>query len=229
MNYTISATTRTQKGRQARQMFTEGRIPAVLYGHGIEPKVISILRSDFVRLYRTAGTSALVDVAVDSGATVKTLIQDVQTHPTSLQPMHVDFRQVRMDQKIHVTVPLVFVGESLAVKANGGTLVTNLNQVEVSCLPADLPHEIAVDISPLATFEDHITVTTLKLPAGVEVLGDQSLVVATVSRPLTEEELKKLEESQLGDVSAIKTEADEKKTADEAKKVEEDKAAAAAK
>ena len=229
MSYAISALKRTQKGRQARQVFKEGQIPGVVYGYGVESTVISVKRSDFIRLFRTAGASSLVDLSIEDGAPIKALIQDVQTHPLTLQPVHVDFRQVRMDQKITVTVQLKFVGESMAVKAQGGTLVTNLHEIEVSCLPADLPHEIVVDISPLATFENHISVGTLPFPKGVEALGDQSLVVASVTRPLTEDELKKLEGSQLGDITGIKTEAEVKKAADEAKKAEEAKASDASK
>jgi hypothetical protein len=92
-----------------------------------------------------------------------------------------------------------------------------------------LPHEIAADLSVLRTFEDSLTVSKLTLPKGVEMITDGRQTIATVAAPLTEEELKKLEESQVGDVTAVKTEADVKKAEEEAKKAEEAKAEEAAK
>lgn len=103
-------------------------------------------------------------------------------------------------------------------------MVKSLDEVEITCLPANLPHEIEVDLSSLATFEDSITVSSLKLPAGVEVLSEATATIATVARPLTEEELKKLEETSTADLSAIKTESDVKKE-EAAKKEAEEKAA----
>lgn len=222
MPHTLAAEPRTELGRRAKQVRLSGKIPAVMYGHGLEPKAIQVKRSDFRNIYRDAGTSSLIDIAVEGEAPVKALIQDVQVHPVSLEPSHVDFHLIRMDEKVTVDVPLAFVGESKAVKELAGTLVVPKDTVEVECLPADLPREIEVDLSALDTFDDAITVGSLKLPKGVAVLDDPEEVIANVSRPLTEEELKKLEaEAAPVDVTAIKTEAEEKKATEEAKKAEE--------
>lgn len=230
MTYAITAADRTSLGRRAKHTHDTGNVPAVVYGHGIEPKAIQVPRSEFRKLYRAAGTSSLIDLTVGSGSPVKALIQEVQVHPVTMDPYHIDFRQIRMDEEITVEVPLKFVGDSKAVKELAGTPVFSLNHVEVKCLPADLPHEIEVDMSAIESFEDHITIGSLKLPKGVEVLEDANAVIASVERPLTEEELKKLEEASApADVTAIKTEAEEKKAADEAKKAEETAAAEAAK
>lgn len=218
MTYAISAETRTKLGRGAKQERYASRIPAVLYGSGVESKPVTVGRSEFLKVLKTAGYSSLLDMTVDGGQPVKTLIKEVQVHPLTLDPLHVDFYQVRMDKEIEAKIPLVFVGESKAVKNEGGTLVKSIDELEIRCLPANLPHEIEVDLSVLNTFEDSITVESLKLPNGVEAITDAGLTIATVERPLTEEELKKLEESALGDVTAVKTEADEKK---EAKAAEE--------
>lgn len=223
---TLTATTRTKTGRQATQVRASNNIPAVIYGHGVEARVISIPVPEFRKVYAKAGSSSLVDVKVDDGAPVKAIIQEVQLHHLTMQPQHVDFHQVRMDEKMHANVPLAFTGESAAVKGLGGTLVKTLDAVEVECLPADLPHMIEVDIAVLATFDDAVGVADLKLPKGVTVLTDANQTIATVEAPLTEEEMKKLEESQLGDVTTVKSEGEIKKAEEEAKAAAEADAAA---
>jgi large subunit ribosomal protein L25 len=209
--YTLEGTTRTALGKRAKDVMKERKIPAIVYGHGVDSRPIAVPASDFRRVFQKAGSSALIDLAVDGAAPAKTLIKEVQYHPTRNEPIHVDFLQVKMTEKMRVTVPIVFTGESEAIKALGGTLVKGLDHVEVECLPADLPHEITVDIGVLKTFDDSITVADLALPKGVQVETHGELTIAFVERPMTEEEMKKLEESQLGDVTAVKTEADEKK------------------
>jgi len=223
----LNAKSRDAQGTRAVDVRAAKQIPAVMYGHGTAARALSVSVADFRTVYAKAGSSALVDVVVDGGAPVKALIQEVQPHYLTMEPQHVDFHQVRMDEQMHANVPLQFIGESAAVKALGGTLVKSLDAVEIECLPADLPHDITVDLSKLATFESSITIADLVAPKGVSFLTDLRQTIATVEAPLTEEELKKLEESQIGDVTAVKTEAEEKKAAEEAKKAEEEKAAAA--
>lgn len=216
MTYAISAQKREQTGKRTAEEQAGERIPAVVYGQGVSNQSISVGRSDFLRVYRDAGSSALIEVSLDGGAPVKTLIKDVQVHPLTMNPIHIDFYQVRMDKEIEAVVPLNFVGESKAVKTDGGTLVKSMDELEIRCLPGNLPSEIEIDLSVLNTFDDAITIASLKLPAGVKVLNDAELTIATVARPLTEDELKRLEESQVGDVAEVKAEVDEKKEAREA-------------
>lgn len=223
---TLHATTRDAASTRAKDVREQKNIPAVIYGHGTDPRALTVPAAEFRKVYAAAGGSSLVDIVVDGAASVKALIKEVQPHYLTMEPHHVDFHQVRMDEKMNARVPLVFTGESEAVKALGGTLIKSLDSVEVECLPADLPHEITVDLSLLKTFEDAITVASLPVPSGVEILADKNDAIATVSAPLTEEQLKKMEESQVGDVTAVKTESEEKKAEEEAKKAEEEKAAA---
>lgn len=210
---TLEASARTALGRRAQTVREQLLVPAVMYGHGVETRTISVPFQTFRKVYAQAGTSSLVDVVVDGASPVKAIIKDVQVDPITMNPIHVDFHQVNMTETMTAHVPLVFSGDPLAVKALGGTLVKSLDHVEVECLPADLPHEIVVDISQLNTFDDKITVGSLKLPNGVKVTDDTHAMIAFVEAPLTEEELKKLEESQVGDVTAVKSEADIKKEA----------------
>lgn len=200
------------------------RIPAIMYGKGIAPQELSVPRSEFIKVSKAAGSSSLIDLSIDGQPPVKVLVKEVQRHVLRLDPIHVDLYQVNMNTEITANVPLVFIGESAAVKTLGGTLVKSMDELEVECLPANLPHQIEIDLSKLTTFEDAITVGSLVLPKGVKVTADAELTIATVSRPLTEEELKKMEEASVVDVSAIKTEGEEKKAAEEAKKAEEEAA-----
>lgn len=226
MIYALSAKTRTSMGKRSKDELADMRVPAVMYGAGVTNQAVSVPRSEFLKVFKQAGYSSLVDISVGEALPVKAVIKEVQVHPLSMEPIHIDFHQVRMDQEMEAMIPLKFIGESNAVKADAGTLIKSLDEVEVRCLPANLPHELEIDLSALVTFEDSISVADIKLPSGVELVTDPKLTIVTVSRPLTEDELKKLEEKQVGDVSVVKTEADEKKAADEAKKAEEATAAA---
>lgn len=213
--FTLEATTRTSLGRRSKDVRSQNMIPAVIYGSGVESRSISIPFGTFRKVYSEAGSSSLVDVKVDGGTSVKAVIKEVQLNPISMEPMHVDFHQVKMTEKMSADIPLEFVGEADAVKALSGTLMTPVESVEVECLPTDLPRAIEVDISVLKTFEDAITVADLKVAPGVEILNDPENLVAVVEEPLSEEELAKMEESQLGDVEAVKAEGEEEKEGEE--------------
>ena len=230
MPHSIATTTRTALGRRAKHVQDSAQVPAVVYGNGIPSKSIQVGRADFRKLYKAAGTSSLIDLTLDGGAAVKALIQEVQVNPISMEPYHVDFRQIRMDQELTIEVPLKFVGESAAVKSLAGMLVHPISEIKVKCLPADLPHEIEVDLSVLKTFDDVITIGSLAMPKGVTVVDDESVTIAVVTAPLTDEQLKKLEDdAKVGDVTAVKTEAEVKKAAEDAKLAEETAAKEAAK
>ncbi|MCC7357709.1 50S ribosomal protein L25 [Candidatus Uhrbacteria bacterium] len=221
MIYALAAQNRTETGRRSKHVLAEGMIPAVIYGHGVEPQSIKVHQSEFRKVYRGAGMSSLIDLTIGSN-TVKVIVKEMQVDRVQMTPAHIDFHQVRMDEKMTTEIPLKFIGEAAAVRVLSGTLITNLTSIEVTCLPKDLPHEIEVDLSLLATFDDVITIGSLTLPTGVTATHEADSVIATVAAPLTEEQLKKLEESEVGDVTAIKTEAEEKKAAEAAKKADEE-------
>ena len=221
MTYVIAANKRTEKDKRPKDVRAMHRVPAIMYGHGLKPQSISVGCSEFNKLLQSAGYSSLVDLSVDMESPIKVLIKEVQVEPLSMDPSHVDFYQVRMDEELTADIPLKFVGESRAVKEDGGTLIKSLDKIVVRCLPGNLPHEIEVALNTLITFEDAVTVASLVLPSGVVAMTDGKLTIATVARPMTEEELKKLEASTVADVTTVKTEGEEKKAAEEAKKAEE--------
>jgi large subunit ribosomal protein L25 len=192
-NIAITATKRTVLGKRVKNLRTAGKLPAVLYGHDTDTQEIEVSEKDFSKAFKAAGESTLINLVLD-GNTKPVLIYDVQNHYLNDQPIHVDFYAVNMTEKLKVRVPIHFTGESQAVKAMGGTLLKNLSEIEVECLPADIPHSFEVDISLLNTFEDAIRVQDLQAGDKVTILAQSDEVIVNVAPPRTEEELKELSE-----------------------------------
>jgi large subunit ribosomal protein L25 len=192
--FKLKATPRDSVGRKVRALRRTGLIPAVLYGRGKDSLNLSITEKDYIHLYREAGTSSIVLLDIEGEGQKNVLVQDIQFDALTGNAVHIDFYEVSMTEKLTTMVPLHFVGDSAAVIDLSGSLTTNTDEVEVECLPGDLPHEIEVDISILSDFEAVIHVSDLKLPAGVEVKNDPEDVVATVEPPRSEEEMAELDE-----------------------------------
>ena len=178
----LQATLREEKAHLGK-LRKGGEIPAVLYGHGIKNASLTIKKSDFDRVYKKAGESTIVELSTGEGKPHPVLIHDVQEHFLTGEPIHVDFYQVSMTEKLKAEVALEYIGEAPAVKALGGVMVRVLNQVEVQCLPQDLPHNIEVDISALKTFQNVIHIRDLKVAAGVQIMTPGEEVVAKVQPP----------------------------------------------
>ncbi len=218
----LSAKIRVIKEQNLDQLREKGMIPAVLYGSKTENTSLSIDLKEFGNVYEEAGENALIGLKVegqDSGkenSGLMVLIHEVQKDPVSGAPIHVDFFQPSLTEKIETEVPLVFVGESEAVNNLGGTLVKHLFEIEVKSLPQDIPGEIEVDIGKLKTVDDEIYVKELSVPANVEILREPDEIVATVSAPQkVEEELEKPIEEKVEEVEKIEVEREEKEEAAE--------------
>ncbi len=210
-NLALKAQKRELMGKKVRSLREKKLIPAVVYGHGFGNQNLAVDYLPFEKVYRQGGESSLIDLIIDDQKPVKTLIQEVQTDPLTGRFIHVDFRQVKMTEKITAEILLKFINESKAVKELGGVLVKSLDKIKVRSLPQDLVHEIEVDISPLNTFEDVIYVRDLKIPSGLELLENLGEPVATVTPPRSEEELKALEEKVVEKIEEVKVVAEEKK------------------
>lgn len=207
----LNAENRKVLGGGVRKLRRDGYIPAILYGKGQEPLPLQISLKDFNKTFKIAGESTLVYIGVDSQS-YPTIIHDVARDPLTNGILHADFYKVRLDEKIKAGVPVVFVGESPAVKDLGGIFVRNVNELEVEALPQNLPHELTIDISVLKNFGDKITVGDLKQSLGslAELTAtDDDAIISAVQEPISEEELKaSLEEPTTGveDVEVIKKE-----------------------
>jgi len=198
----ITATKRAVSGKEVKKLRNAGKLPAVLYGYDVENQQIEISERDFAKVFKSAGESTLVSLVVE-GKAHPVLIHEVQNHYLTDRPIHVDFYAINMAEKVKVKIPIHFNGEAPAVKALGGTLVKNLSEVEVECLPADLPHALEVDISILSTFEDAVRISDLKVSNKVTIHGRPEEVVVTVVAPRSEEEMNALNAEVKEDVTLV--------------------------
>ncbi|MEY4723652.1 MAG: ribosomal protein large subunit ribosomal protein [Candidatus Parcubacteria bacterium] len=224
----LQATSRTIKGKKVKTVRSAGLVPAVVYGHGIPARDISIDFRTFEKLVSQAGESSLVDLTVDAEAPVKILVHEVQYHPLKDTIIHADLRQVRMDEKLETNIAIKFVGEAPAVKTSGAILVKNLTFVTVSCLPGDLVPEIEIDLSALKNFEDRISISDVVAPKGIEFLNGPTEVIIIAAQPISEEELLAMDAKPVADVTVVKAANEEKKAERDAAK-EADAPAAGAK
>lgn len=216
----LSADLRTVAGKAVKRLRLAGQTPVVLYGHGTDPVSLQVDAKELVQIWKTAGSSQLVDIKIGDAKPVKVLIHDVQIHPVSSDIVHTDFYQVKMTEKLETEIPLRFVGESPAVKDLEGNLITEKDVLEIRCFPGDLVPEFEVDISVLKTFDDTIKVGDVRVPSTIEVLNDPEEMIALVTAPRSEEEL----EAELAPSGA---EAEAAAIAEMEAKAEEEKAAEA--
>lgn len=214
--YALTAQKRATTGKQVSALRGKGIIPACVYGGGSENRNLQLELGVFEKLYRNAGDSSLIDLAVDSETPVKVLVHDVQYDPIYDRITHVDFRQVNMKEKLETDIEVRLIGESPAVKGLGAILVQNKDTVGVRCLPGDLVNHIDIDVSSLKQFDDSIRVKDVVPPPGIEFTDDPEDSIAYAEEPISEEELAKLNEAVVEDVTAVKVEGEEKKAAEAA-------------
>lgn len=202
MSTKLSAMLRKLDGEETRE---EGKLPGVVYGAGGTTDSLVLEYKDFDKMFQVAGASTLIDLTVEGKEVGKVLVQEVQYNPINDRIMHVDLRRIDMNKPLTAMVEINFIGESPAVKAEGGTLVRTIQKVEVKCLPKDLVNKIDVDVSVLKNFKDAVKIKDLNLPTGVTIMGlNDEDVVVTATPALTEDQLKALEDAnKTADLSKI--------------------------
>lgn len=181
----LIANTRKTIGKQVKALRREGLLPAIVYGTNFEPLPISLNLREASRQLQGLSSSHLFTLEID-GKEHMVLVRDKQYHPVRGTLLHVDFQRVSMTETLRVTVPLVFVGESPAVKQENGVLVAAQEEIEIECLPKDMPERIEVDLSKLEHIGDMIYVRDLVVPANVEVLTPADETVAVITAPESE-------------------------------------------
>lgn len=164
-----------------------GKIKAVCYGPKQPATPIAVDVKDFTKLYKEAGESSVITLK-GLGADLDVLIHDVQKDAVKDTIIHADLYAIEKGKKVHVHVPLVFTGVSVAVKSLGADLVKVLHEVEVEAEAKDLPHEIEVDLSKLAEVEDQILVSDIKVSSGVRVVTGPEEVIAIAAKHKEEAE-----------------------------------------
>ena len=182
----LSAEKRTHGGKSAaRAMRRGGRVPAIIYGRGREPVSLAVNGTELGRLLeKIHPESTIVELTVE-GATVRTLIREVQRHPVRPGVVHVDFYEIHAGERIRVEVPIHCTGIPDGVRNQGGTLDQVIRNVAVLVLPADIPERVELDVTAL-TIGKSVHVSDLHIP-NAEILMDTTLTVATVVAPRMEE------------------------------------------
>jgi len=186
----LKAKKRTLLGRKVKKLRKEGLIPANVYGKKVKSEAIEVEEKEFTEVFTKAGETAIVNLVLD-GKDHPVLIHLVQHDPVTRFPLHIDFFQVDLKEKVTAKVPLVIVGESPAVKDKIGVLLHILSEVEIEALPADLLEKIEVDVSSLSAVDQLIKVGELKVSDKVKILTDANLDVVKIA-PLISKEAEKL-------------------------------------
>jgi large subunit ribosomal protein L25 len=188
----LKAKARTETGKGiARQTRREGSFPAILYGEGEEPQALSVDNKDFYPVIRTAaGENVILDLRIEGAKqdSCKAIIRDIQYHPVKRDILHVDFQHISMTKMITVNVPIEIVGESVGVKVDGGILEVILREVEVECLPVNIPDVIKVDVTELE-IGNSIQVSDLSVEEAT-IVADPGATVITIGAPTVVEEVK---------------------------------------
>jgi len=176
----LDAEPRALVGKKVATLRRVGRLPAVVYGHGVGSENVSIDAHDFELLRRKAGQNELIDLSVEGKKARPVLVHSVQVHPVNRRPLHVDLFLVRMTEELTVDVPLVPIGISNAVENLNGTLMHQLDSVRIKALPDHLPQSIEYSIESLVDFDAVVKVSDLTIPGDVTLLTDADEVVAKV-------------------------------------------------
>jgi large subunit ribosomal protein L25 len=179
----VVATPRTGKFNKnhARRVRVAGLIPAVVYGAGAESVAVTVDPRVVVKiLHSESGHNTIFDLNVEGAAPAKAMIVDWQHEPIKGKLLHIDFKRIAMDKAMRVSVPVQLTGIPAGVKTGGGILEQVLREVEIECLPADIPDHLDVDVSALELY-GAIHISDLPHSGSIKFLGDDKALVAHVT------------------------------------------------
>ncbi len=198
-------------GKSVKTLRKNGLVPAELYGHNLANIHLTVSVKEFFRIFKQVGESTVIELIFDGAEGLKgekkfnVLIHDVLRDPLTDEFSHIDFYAVKMDEKIKTKVSVVFVGEAPAVKEKGGILVKAIQEIEVEALPADLPHNIEVNLGSLTDIGSTISVKDINIGPKAKILINPEAVIASVIKQKEEEAAPAIT------VEEIKVEGEEKK------------------
>lgn len=176
-------------GRKVKQLRRAAKLPANIYGKKVKSLAVTVGMKDFEKVFKEAGETTIINLRVAKEKSLRpVLVANPQKDPLTDAPVHVDFHQVDLTQKVTVAVPIEIRGQSPAVKEKGAVLIRLLDELEVEALPQDLPDMIKIDISGLVEFDQSVLVKDLKLDSQLTVLADPEEAVVMVQEPKKEEE-----------------------------------------
>jgi large subunit ribosomal protein L25 len=182
----LSAQRRQDTGKgPARRLRYGGKIPAVVYGHGREPQALTVDRTEFEKILSLSHGSTILELDID-GTKQRTLVRDIQRHPTKKTVTHVDFMELHAGERIRVDVPIELVGTPDGVRNAGGVMEQFLREIEVEILPKDIPELIKIDVTDMRIVSSmHVRDVTIE---NAKILTDPSVTICTVLPPRVEVE-----------------------------------------
>ena len=192
----LNAQERKILGKKVKKLRRDGLLPGHVFGKGVDGEAVAVKTRDFLKTFREAGETGLVDLKIGSEKVRPVLIREVQYDPITDAPIHIDFYQVNLTEKVKVSVPLVQIGEQPETVHLGEAIVLQtVNEVEVEALPADLPEKIEVDIVSLKQIDDAITVGQLQIDREkITIHADPEEIVVKLAPAVSAEVEKLLEE-----------------------------------
>ena len=193
----LKANKRNVIGKQVGALRQAGKLPAVLYGHHVDSTPIVLDAHETTLTLSRLTSSSLVTISLD-GKEYPTLVREKQRHPVKHYLLHLDFQALSLTEKTHVKVSIELTGTAPAVKTYNAILITTLNELEVECLPQEIPARVVVDISGLAEIGDTIHVSDIRLPGEVEILTDPEEVIVSATAPKVEEVVEEVVEEEEG-------------------------------
>src|SRR4030042_5213489 len=195
----LTAHTREIRGKKVKTLRRQGFTPVHLFGHGIEPEALQCNTIDLQKVLAKAGTTGIVGLKLDKSRKKRNvMVREIQREPRSHQILHVDFYQIRMEEKLKGDVPICLTGEAPALKMKENFLSHELNSLSVECLPDNIPNHIEVDVTVLEEADQSIHVHDIVLGEEITVLNHPEQLVAKINirhveREITAEEAAKAE------------------------------------
>ncbi len=186
-NYKITADTRTVLGRKVKRLRKEGILPANIFGKKVKSTAIQLPIKEFAKVFSEAGETSIIEVELNK-TKHPVLVSNIQVDPLSNNPIHVDFMEVDLKEKVTAQVPVEVVGESPAEKQGLGTVVQYVDEIEVEALPTDLPEQFIIDLTKLEEVDQQVKIGDIKYDSSkVEIKDDMETIVVKVE-PQREEE-----------------------------------------
>lgn len=192
----LQAQERKILGKKVKHLRHDGKLPAHVFGKGLATEHVSVDQKIFLKTFKEAGETGLIDLKIGTEKVRPIMVRGVQFDPISGQPLHIDFYQVNLSEKVKVPVPLILIGEEPeSVKLGESIVLQAMNEIEVEALPADLIEKIEVDITQLKNIDDAVTVGQLNFDRSkLSVSVEDEAIVVKLAPAITEEMKKQMEE-----------------------------------
>lgn len=202
---TLAAKERKILGKKVKHLRRDGKLPAHVFGKGVETESVSVDGKTFIKTFKEAGETGLINLKIGAEKVRPVMVRGVQFDPVTGEPIHIDFYQVNMTEKVKVPVPIVLIGEEPeAVHLGEGVVLQQMNDLEVEALPSDLIEKIEVDITALKNIDDVVIVGQLNFDRSkLTVSAEPESIVVKLAPAITEEMKKQMEEEAAAQAAAV--------------------------